>query len=96
MSPRREDLEIRFRWISIAFVMLFSAAFALGLVLYVLEPGGRAAVAAIHGGLLLLIASPVARMAVATAERLRQRDWSFFAMTLVIAIELVVVLWRAS
>jgi hypothetical protein len=96
VSPRRHDLEIRLRWISIAIVMLFSSSFAMGLVWYVIEPGGRGAVAALHAGLLLLIASPAARMAVATAERIRRRDWAFAGMMLVIALELVVVLWRAS
>jgi uncharacterized membrane protein len=96
VSRRRDDLDSRFRWISIAIVMLFSSAFALGLILYVLEPGGGLAATAIHTGLLLLIASPAARMAIATADRLRERDWTFLAMTLVVAIELMIVLWRAS
>ena len=96
MTPRRNDLEVRYRWISIVVVGLFSSAFALGLVLYVMEPAGRAAATAVHAGLLLLIASPAVRMAVAGAERIRRRDWALAAMLLVIALELVVVLWRAS
>jgi uncharacterized membrane protein len=96
VSAPPEDLEIRHRWISISVVVLFSSAFALGLILYLLEPAAPAAMAAIHAGLLLLIASPAARMTVATAERIRRRDWLFLVMMLVIALELVVVLWRAS
>ena len=95
MTPRRHDLELRFGWISIVVVVLFSSAFALGLAAYVVDPAGRAAVTAIHAGLLLLIASPAVRMAVAGAERIRRRDWPFVAMMLVIALELLVVVWRA-
>jgi uncharacterized membrane protein len=54
------------------------------------------ALGALNAGLLLLIASPAARMAVALAERIRRADWTFVIMTVVIALELVVVLWRAS
>lgn len=96
MSGRRNDLEVRLRWVSLSVVVLFSLAFALGLILYVMEPTGRAAKAAIHAGLVLLIASPAARMGLAAAERIRQRDWQFVMMMMVIALELVVVLWRAT
>lgn len=95
MSPARTDLETRLRWLSISVVGLFSVAFTVGLIFYLLEPGGRVAVAAVNTGLVLLIASPAVRMAVATAERIRRRDWTFLGMMLVIALEIAVVLSRA-
>ena len=96
MTPRRDDLEVRYRWVSITFVVLFSGALALGLILYVIEPAAPAAATALNAGLLLLIASPAARIVIATAERMRRRDWIFFGMILVIALELALVLWRAA
>lgn len=96
MTPRPEDLEVRYRWVSVSAIVFFSAAFAVGLVLYVIEPSSAAATIAIHTGLVLLIASPAARIVVATAERVRLRDWPFVLMAATIALELLIVLWRAA
>jgi hypothetical protein len=91
-----EDLEVRFRWVTAAPVVLFGAALAAGLVLYLISPSSRIAMAALNAGLVLLIVSPAARMAVAIAERIRRADWTFVTMTALIALELLVVLWRAA
>ena len=96
MNSGNDDLETTFRWVSIAIVLTFSAAFAVGLAIYFVAPGSGAALMALNVGLLLLIASPVARMSIATAERIRRRDWGFVLMVAAIALELVVVLWRAT
>jgi hypothetical protein len=96
VSGRIDDLEVRYRWVSAAPIALFGLAFAFGLVVYLVAPLNPAALGALNAGLLLLIASPAARMAVALAERIRRADWTFVIMTVVIALELVVVLWRAS
>lgn len=95
MTEGPEDLEIRYRWLSVAVVILFGTAFMVGLVLYVMDPESRAALVALHTGLIALLASPAVRMAVAAAERIRRRDWVFVVMMLVIAGELAFVLWRA-
>jgi hypothetical protein len=96
VSPRTRDLEVRYRWISVGMVMLFGSAFALGLVLYVVDHGGRSSALVLHGGLAVLMASPVVRLLVGAAERIRRRDWPFLAMTGVIVLEIVIVLWRAG
>jgi hypothetical protein len=90
-----ESLEARFRPLSVAAVLVFSLSLAVGLALYLVFPGHRVALLALHTGLLVLIASPGIRIAVAAAERIRRRDWPFVLMTLVIVAELLVVLWRA-
>lgn len=96
MTGRNDDFEAAFHWVSIAIVLLFSAAFAIGLGIYFVSPGSVAAWSALHAGLLLLIASPVARMTIATAERIRRRDWTFVMMVGAIALELAIVVWRAA
>jgi hypothetical protein len=81
---------------SIAMVGLFALAFAVGLGLHLADPGSDGAMFALHAGLLLLMVSPAVRLSVATAERLRKRDFAFAAMILVVLLELAIVLWRAS
>jgi hypothetical protein len=96
MTPRSRSLEHRYRWLSAGIVAAFSLTFAIGLVLYVLEPGGRAAAMALQLGLVLLMASPAVRMMVATAERVRLRDVAFIMMTIAVVVELGIVFWRAG
>lgn len=95
MTAPDQDLETRFRPLSVAAVLVFSLSLAVGLALYLLAPGNRLALLALHTGLLILIASPAIRISVALAERIRRRDWPFVLMTVVIVAELMVVLWRA-
>ena len=96
MTPRSHSLEYRYRWLSAGIVAAFSLAFAIGLVLYLLDPGGKGAVIALQTGLVLLMASPAVRIVVATAERVRIRDVPFVVMTIAVILELAIVFWRAS
>ncbi|MBA2302333.1 MAG: DUF1634 domain-containing protein [Acidobacteria bacterium] len=96
MSERTDDLEIRYRWLSIAVVILVGGAFALGLILYVLDRGSGASLQALNAGLLLLMAAPAVRILVAGAEQIRRGDWTFVLLTAIVAAEIGVVLWRAS
>ena len=96
MTPTDSDLEVRFRWVSTAFVALVGACLALGLALHVAQSGGPDSVALLQGGLVLLMSAPAARLLVALVERIRRRDWTFVAMTLIVAVELALVMWRAS
>lgn len=90
------DMEARFHWVPVVLVLLFGAAFALGLVLHVQRPGSREASVVLHTGLVLLMASPAARLLVALADRIRTRDHSFLILTLIVVLELAIVMWRAS
>lgn len=91
-----QDLEAKFNWLSLALVALFGLAFALGLILMVSHPGSPRAVLVLQAGLILLMSAPALRLLIALVERLRRRDWLFVAMTLVVAVELGIVMWRAS
>jgi uncharacterized membrane protein len=96
VTPQPGDLEHRFRWLSVAVVILFGAAFAVGLVFYALDQDSRAGGVLLHAGLLLLMAAPGVRMAIASADRLHRRDWTFLAMTSIVVLELAIVVWRAT
>ena len=84
------------RWLAAAPVALFAAAFALGLLCYLLAPASAASAAILNAGILILIASPAVRIAVAAVDCIRRRDWSFVVMSAVICAELVYVLLRAA
>ena len=96
MTKRPRSFEHRYRWMSVAMVGLFAMAFAIGLGLHLTDPGGHGAMFALQAGLILLMVSPAVRMGVATAERLRKRDFAFAVMTLVVLLELAIVFWRSS
>ena len=91
-----EDLEVRLNWISIALVALFGLAFGIGLVLQIRRPGSPEASLVLQAGLLLLMASPAARLLIALVERIRRSDWTFVIMTVIVAAELALVMWRAG
>lgn len=95
MTGSRANLEIRYRWILVVIVLLFGAVLAAGLSAYMLNQASGVSRLALNSGLILLMASPAVRMMVATAERIRLRDWTFLAMTAVVALELSLVMWRA-
>jgi hypothetical protein len=91
-----QDVEARLNWIALVLVALFGAAFALGLVLHIRRPGSPEASFVLHTGLVLLMASPAARLLIALAERIRRGDRTFILMTMIVALELAIVMWRAS
>jgi hypothetical protein len=91
-----EDIEVRLRWVSITTVALFAAALTGGMILYLFLPESAVSARLIEAGLVLLMAAPAVRILIAVAERLRRHDWTFVAMTLIVAIELAIVLWRAA
>jgi uncharacterized membrane protein len=56
----------------------------VGLVWSLAQPGSRPAGWAIHAGLVILMATPVARVFVSVAGYLRERDWLFVALTSIV------------
>lgn len=59
-----------------------AALLLLGLVLWL--SGVSQASLALHGGLWLLIATPIVRVLMALADYLKQRDWAFVAVTAIV------------
>jgi len=69
-----------------------AALLALGLALTL--TGAAQAEGALHAGIWLLIATPIARVLMALADYLREKDWTFFALTLLVLACLVIPLSR--
>ena len=95
MSAER-DVEDRLLWIVKGAVLASGAALAGGLILHLALPDHSAARSLLAIGLMLLMCIPAARVVIATAERVRRRDWYFVVATLVVLVELCLALWLAS
>jgi uncharacterized membrane protein len=61
-----------------------TACLAAGLILVLIVPNERLAGVLLTAGLLVLMATPVARVAVSVAEFARQREWWFVLYTVVV------------
>ena len=71
-------------------VVTSSMCLAAGLALSLAGPGGGAAARLLLGtGIVLLVATPVARVAVSAGTYFFRRDWLFAVLTLVVFLELV-------
>jgi uncharacterized membrane protein len=94
-SPHRASEREAFRlehavgFVLRAGVMLSSACLALGLVLSISGAALSAAGLLLQIGMLVLLATPVARVLVSITEYIRERDWRFTALTLIVLVELL-------
>jgi uncharacterized membrane protein len=62
---------------------------AVGLVLSFLDGTAGAARFLLHTGVIVLLATPVARVVVSMAEYALQRDWVFVGLTVTVLLELL-------
>jgi uncharacterized membrane protein len=65
-------------------VAVSAVALLVGLVLYLMSPGGRVSRALLVTGLFALMATPMLRVIVSFAEYVRMKDWFFMATTIVV------------
>ena len=70
-------------------VMTSSACLAVGLLLSLATGGGAAASFLLNAGIVVLLATPVARVIVSTVQYVSERDWAFATLTFVVLLELV-------
>lgn len=70
-------------------VMLSSACLALGLVLSLSGSAASAAGLLLQVGILVLLATPIARVLVSIAQYIGERDWRFTALTVIVLVELM-------
>lgn len=96
MRDDARNLEVRLHWLAIAAVALFGVTLAAGLLMHVVSPGSATSQTLLEAGILFLMLAPAMRVIIAVAERVRRRDWRFVLMTVAVAVELGVVMWRAS
>ena len=90
------DVEDRLLWLVKGAVLASGAALGSGLGLHLARADQPAARSLLAIGLILLMCIPAARVVIATAERVRRRDWYFVVATLVVLVELCLALWFAS
>lgn len=69
-------------------VAISSFCLAGGLLLTLVGAAGAASVL-LQTGLLVLICTPAARVAISTVEYVVERDWQFAALTAIVLLELV-------
>jgi len=72
-----------------------STCFAAGLSLMILDRGGSLARVLLPAGLIILLATPAARVVVSVVEYVRERDWLFVALTLAVLLGLAASVWAA-
>jgi len=70
-------------------VIASSASLTVGLILSLATEGGAVAAFLLNAGILILLATPVARVVVSTAEYVSERDWRFAALTGIVLLELI-------
>ena len=70
-------------------VMASSACLVAGLLLSLATGGGPAASFLLNAGIVVLLATPVARVIVSTVQYVSERDWTFATLTVIVLLELV-------
>lgn len=70
-------------------VMASSTCLAVGLLLSLATGGHAMAALLLNVGIVVLLATPLARVIVSTAQYIGERDWLFATLTLVVLLELV-------
>jgi len=70
-------------------VIASSTCLAAGLLLSLATGGGPVAGLLLNTGIVVLLATPVARVIVSTVEYIVERDWPFAVLTTVVLLELV-------
>ena len=75
-------------------VTVSTGMLAAGLVLTLASPGALADLL-LHGGLVVLMATPMARVLISCAEYVRQRDWFFAINAFGVLVVLAATIWHA-
>jgi uncharacterized membrane protein len=70
-------------------VVTSSICLGAGLVLTLIGAAATLANLLLHGGVIVLLATPVIRVIVSIVEYAQQRDWKFTLLTLVVLVELL-------
>jgi uncharacterized membrane protein len=70
-------------------VIASSACLTVGLLLALATGGGAISSFLLNAGIVVLLATPVARVIVSIVQYVSQRDWAFATLTIVVLLELV-------
>jgi uncharacterized membrane protein len=89
MSPNDRGFEAVLGRVLRGGIMASSICLGAGLVLTLADAGGALTRALLAVGLVLLMATPPARVVVSAVVYARRRDWVFVCLTLVVLVELM-------
>jgi uncharacterized membrane protein len=70
-------------------VIVSSACLTLGLLMTLVDPNGALPQVLLNTGIIVLLATPVARVVVSIAQYTLERDWTFATLTTVVFLELL-------
>ena len=70
-------------------VMVSSACLSAGLLLSLVTGEGGIAGVLLNAGIIVLLATPLARVVVSTVQYVSERDWRFATLTFVVLLELI-------
>jgi uncharacterized membrane protein len=90
-SPAGGDhgFEVTLGWVLGAGVLASTFCLAAGLVITLVRGDSAPARLLLSAGLVLLMATPVARVLISAFTYLRRRDWLFVALTLIVFLQLL-------
>ena len=81
-------------------VIVSAALLSTGLIFWLVNPGAARTGWVLNAGLIVLMGTPITRVAVSVAEYVRLKQWFFVAVTLIVLAELAVTvgvaLWSHS
>jgi hypothetical protein len=98
MSERREDVgtfEALLSRLMLASVTISALSLAGGLVIWFAQREATIGGWLLRLGLMMLMATPILRVALAVAASIRAKDWSFVATTIGVVLLLAITLERA-
>ena len=85
-APRPLEIVVgRVLWVG---TMASSTCLGAGLIIALASGGSGLSRLLLDVGLVILLATPAARVAVSVVDYLRERDWLFSALTLIVLLEL--------
>jgi uncharacterized membrane protein len=70
-------------------VMISTVCLSVGLLLSLATTGGAASGWLLNAGIIVLLATPVARVIVSTVQYVHDRDWVFATLTVIVLVELM-------
>ena len=70
-------------------VLISTVCLSVGLLLSLATSGGAASALLLNAGIIVLLATPVARVIVSTVQYVIERDWAFATLTVIVLVELM-------
>jgi len=89
-GPQFARLEVQIGRLLVAGVTISALLLAIGLGMWLFDPGHWNALWLLNAGLIVLMATPILRVLLSFAEYIAMRQWFFAAVTILVLLELTV------